>query len=263
MVCWIPLHVWPAPTGLGVERSDGGPRMKTTMSRNDRRLVRHVKRQLLRARDRLKYWCLHSAHTRDVFTRIHRTNLWGGRDSVSGCGSGYEETANLRLALPELLNSLEINDVLDAPCGDFFWMKHVVPHIPNYAGVDIVEDLITENQKLYGRENVRFLCADIAEDPLPPCDLVICRDFFIHLPTFMIRKCLTNYARTGAKYILLTNDACAPPYRDIPTGAWRKINFRAPPFSWPEPRFTIDEHESSERQMCLWAFDDLPKEAFV
>jgi len=60
-----------------------------------------------------------------VFSQIHRNNLWGEQESVSGNGSSLAATANLRQELPPLLAGLNVTSLLDAPCGDFNWMKEV------------------------------------------------------------------------------------------------------------------------------------------
>lgn len=87
---------------------------------------------------------------KDVFTYIFKHNVWGGTESVSGTGSSVYESQQLINKLPLLLNLFEINSVLDAPCGDFNWMKYVpLPLTTNYTGIDIVTDLVEENNKMF------------------------------------------------------------------------------------------------------------------
>jgi hypothetical protein len=61
----------------------------------------------------------------EVFTNIFRQNRWGGFASVSGTGSDLVQTRVLIRELPLLFYDLEVNVVLDIPCGDFHWMKKV------------------------------------------------------------------------------------------------------------------------------------------
>lgn len=213
--------------------------------------------QLWRLRDALRDRLFGTAHRREVFSRIHAGNLWGDRESVSGGGSNLEATANLRGQLPEVLRRFGVRSVLDAPCGDFLWMQHVVDALDSYVGVDIVPNLVTRNQESFGGGKTSFLCADITTDPLPRADLVLCRDCFIHLPTRLIIKALANFSRSGARYVLLTNSARVPAYRDIPVGSFREIDFRQPPFNFPEPLSTITEDGSATRELSLWAIADL------
>jgi len=85
-----------------------------------------------------------------IFTPFYTANAWGDAESVSGPGSNFERTARLRQALPSLLTKLQVSSLLDAPCGDFNWMKYLDFPLQRYVGADVVSHLITKNQKLYG-----------------------------------------------------------------------------------------------------------------
>ena len=61
------------------------------------------------------------------FQRIHDSNLWGAAESVSGLGSELDATAVLRGELPRLLARLQVNSLLDAPCGDASWINAAIP----------------------------------------------------------------------------------------------------------------------------------------
>ena len=213
--------------------------------------------QAWRLRDALRDRLLGSAHRREIFTRIYAGNLWGDGSSVSGHGSSVDATAVVRQALPDLFRQFGIRSVLDAPCGDFLWMKDVVGSLGSYAGMDIVPDLIEQNTARYRIPNVTFTCGDISTDPLPRADLVLCRDCFIHLPTRLITSSLRNFIASGARYLLLTNSATDTPYHDIPVGSFRAIDFRAGPFRFPEPLRTIAENADGTRTLCLWELQTL------
>ena len=124
--------------------------------------------------------------------------------------------------------------------------------------MDIVPDLIAANTARFAADRVSFACADIAADPLPSADLVLCRDCFIHLPTRLIVSALRNFRATGARYLLLTNSATGEPYRDIPVGSFRPIDFRQAPFMFPEPLLTLSENSDGSRALCLWNLQELP-----
>jgi hypothetical protein len=217
---------------------------------------------------RFRFWMLRDAlsdtihgtkHREGIFGRIYRGNEWGDRESVSGAGSNEAATRAVRRELPLLLQRYGIRSLLDAPCGDFRWMREVVGALDRYIGVDIVADLIERNTRFYATHRVSFLRADIATDPLPTADLILCRDCFIHLPTRLIHRTLRNFQTTGARYLLLTNDGNAEPYHDIPIGSFRRINFTRPPFLLGEPTETISESASGDRQLCLWRLQELPR----
>ena len=159
----------------------------------------------------------------------------------------------LRSALSGLIARLGITSLLDAPCGDFAWMQHVAHGLKEYRGVDIVPDLITRNQLAYGSQAVRFFCLDLTVDTLPRCDLVLCRDCFIHLPTRAIRQATGNFIASGATWLLVGNQP-GEPYHDIPLGSFRPVDLTAPPFSWPEP---IERLADQDGELCLWRLQDL------
>jgi len=216
---------------------------------------------------RYRFWCFRDAlrdrflgrrHRRNVFQRIYEGNLWDDPESVSGTGSGSVATAAIRGELRRLFEKLGVKSILDAPCGDFFWMKEIASDLERYWGVDIVPALVEKNQRDHGTAKITFQYADIATDPLPAADLVMCRDCFIHLPTRMILDALENFRASGARYLLLTCDLDAGPYRDIPIGSFRPVNFLNAPFLFPEPRESIQEVQGESRRLCLWEFTTVP-----
>ena len=208
-------------------------------------------------RDRARQVALGTAHTRRVFERIHDGNLWDDPESRSGRGSNRAATDNVRRELPRLLRDLGVRRLLDAPCGDFEWMRHIATSVDVYVGVDIVPALIQRNSDLYGAPGISFLCADITTDPLPAADLVLCRDCFFHLPTRLIRQSIQNFARTGARYLLVTNHPKVREYRDIAVGSFRPVNLERPPFGFPPPIARIAESGDEERQLSLWELSTL------
>lgn len=222
------------------------------------RLLDELRFEFWKLRDRFAHLFGGKGHVQGVFSRIHEDNSWGDRESKSGSGSSLDGSESLRRQLPSLLSELGVRVFLDAPCGDFHWMSQVVGSLDRYIGVDIVEELITENRALYETDSVRFLCADICSASLPKCDMILCRDCCIHLPTRLISALLQNFKESGAEYLLLSNDADSEEYHDIPIGSFRKINFMKPPFSFPAPSRTLLEDERGDRQVCLWRIADLP-----
>ena len=59
----------------------------------------------------------------DIFKKIYDRNLWQSKYSASGKGSEYDNTKNILKSLPELFTNLRIKTIIDAPCGDYFWMN--------------------------------------------------------------------------------------------------------------------------------------------
>lgn len=180
----------------------------------------------------------------EVFRKIHDQRSWNylSDESVSGEGSTLGQTASLSAALPALLRELGIKKLLDLPCGDFNWMQHVDLEGIHYTGADIVAALVDQHQAVFGNENRRFLQLNLVSDPLPPCDLIFCRDCLVHLSFADISAALQNIRRSGAIYFATTHFYDEPENKDIQTGGWRPLNFFLAPFLFPEPVAQINEN---------------------
>lgn len=190
---------------------------------------------------------------KDVFSHHYQTNYWADDESVSGHGSTIAATKALRLALPPLMEWYEIKSVLDIPCGDMNWAPKV--KWPEYIGADIVPELIERNKSNY--PDVRFLTLDITKDPLPPVDLILCRDLLGHFSNLDVKRALTNIKNSGAKYLLATTFPGHENSGNIETGQWRPINL-ASFFGLPDPVEYINENCTdgggafADKSMGLW-----------
>ena len=199
------------------------------------------------------------------FARIYEIDLWAGPESRSGTGSGLAETARIRAELPTLLRRLGIRRLLDVPCGDFHWMRHVDLRGVEYVGGDIVEAIVERNQALYddpGRR--RFVRVDLTTGPLPGADLVLCRDCLVHLSYANIARALAAVRSSGARYLLTTTFPSRDANDDSADGDWRPLNLERAPFSLPAPLWSLvegcDEEGGAYADKCLalWAVADLP-----
>jgi hypothetical protein len=176
-----------------------------------------------------------------IFSKIYFNNDWGGSESVSGPGSGLARTAILRAELAQLLADLHVGTLLDAPCGDFNWMRVVELGATRYLGVDIVPELIAHNKGKYGNDRCSFLCLDLIEDELPRADLILCRDALVHFSLVDIQAALHNFVRSQAAYLLATTFTGLSMNTEISTGAWRPLNLERPPFNFPPPLKLLDD----------------------
>ncbi len=111
-----------------------------------------------------------------VFSDIYLNNAWADQESVSGRGSTLARADVIRRELPALLESVSAKSLLDAPCGDFNWMRHVNLQGIEYLGSDVVRELIARNNLLYGGAGRNFGVLDITSDALPRVDVILCRD---------------------------------------------------------------------------------------
>jgi hypothetical protein len=207
-----------------------------------------------------------------IFKEIRDTNMWGGAESVSGPGSDLGRTDVVRRELPGLVRQLGVSTLLDAPCGDFHWMRLIMPELrlDRYVGVDIVPELIEDDRRRYGDERCCFELADLTTGPLPRADLVLCRDLLVHLAYKDARATLRALKATGAEHLLCTSFLGVERNHDIEAGEWRPLNMERAPFRFPPPQRTIAEGWNvltpdepyepvwATRVLGLWRFDELP-----
>lgn len=187
-------------------------------------------------------------------------DTWGSAESASGRGSELGATSALRAWLPDLFQELGVTSVVDAPCGDWNWMKQVDLTGIDYTGLDIVPEVIARNQDRYTSANVRFQVADLTRDPFPGADLVICRDCTIHLSFRDIGLMIENFRISGATWLLMTNSPDITRNKNQLTGLnWRALNMQIAPFDFPvSTQMTDDNYPDEHLQTTLWRFADIP-----
>jgi len=199
-----------------------------------------------------------------LFTKFYRSNYWGDPSSLSGEGSNLQQTVVLRAAIPRVLNTLGVRSLLDAPCGDYHWMRNVDLGIERYIGGDIVFELVNRLQRTYGAPGREFLRLDITEDTLPEVDAILSRDCLVHFSFRQIAAAVRNFKHSGAKFLLSTTFPSTKTNWDIITGDWRPLNLCAPPLNWPEPLTLINEGCTvsgsifSDKSLGVWELASLP-----
>lgn len=209
---------------------------------------------------------LKSKSPREIFTKYFLENAWRDKESVSGVGSTRGQTARLRPQLAAALRDLRVQSLLDAPCGDFNWMREVDLQGIRYIGADIVEPLIQRNNKLYGGDGITFMVLDIVRDAVPRCDAILCRDCLVHFSLKDAHAAIGQLRRSNSEFLLTTTFVDQTQNVDIVTGLWFPINLQKPPFNWPEPLAIIRESDGSSSDVpedkCIgvWRTADLPGE---
>lgn len=199
---------------------------------------------------------------KETFTFIHDTNYWSGRDSISGGGSDLQHTRVVVQQISELISELNIEMVIDIPCGDFAWMQYADLSAVKYIGGDIVDGLILKNkEKFKEKSNVKFKVIDLINDDIPKGEVLINRDCFVHLSFDDIFKALVNIKKSGCKYLLTTTFLDHKQNMDITTGEWRTLNFEEAPFNFKSPIKRISESynhkEYHDKCLGLWIIEDI------
>jgi glycosyltransferase involved in cell wall biosynthesis len=206
---------------------------------------------------------LRNLELKEKFTEVYEKNIFRGSVSRSGEGSDLVQTAIIRREIPALVEELGIKTFLDAPCGDWYWMKEVDLPVERYIGLDIVEALVEKNQKIFGSEKVSFQCINLAEGELPKADLVFSRDCLVHLSFADSLKIIANFKRSGAKYLLTTTFTSRTKNEDLGDGFWRPLNKQLAPFNFPEPIRLINEgctegnNLFKDKCLGLWRLQDI------
>ena len=192
-----------------------------------------------------------------VFSEIYHQNVWQDPESVSGRGSTLARAATIMSQLPPLLKELGAARLLDAPCGDFNWMRQTELGAVEYIGADVVPDLIARNRRLYGGEGRSFVVLDVTKDRLPRADVILCRDCLIHLSFARIHAAVANFKRSGARHLLCTTHPTVRENTDCPDGGWRSVNLESPPFNFPPPLKLIVEDAELGKCLGVWRLEEL------
>jgi glycosyltransferase involved in cell wall biosynthesis len=197
------------------------------------------------------------------FSMIYHGNLFAGRMSRSGEGSDLIQTATIRRELPRLLCELDVRSMVDAPCGDWFWMQHVDFGNVHYHGIDIIDELIVDHRRRFGSPTVSFSCADLRTADLPKADLIFCRDCLVHLGFADALALLGRFKASGSTYLLTTTFPAREENADPAECFWAPLNLERSPFSLPPPLRLINEGCTEEngafadKSLGLWRLSDL------
>ncbi len=193
-----------------------------------------------------------------AFRHAYNANLWAGPESPSGPGASLDQTVAIRRHLPRLLQQLDVQRLLDLPCGDCHWMATIDLGTIHYIGADFLPEIIATNRERYGSATRDFRVLDLISSPLPRADLVLCRDCLVHLSFSDITRALANLRASGSTYLLTTTFPQQATNVDIRTGDWRPLNLQAPPFNWPAPRELLVEECTegggvfADKSLGLW-----------
>jgi SAM-dependent methyltransferase len=218
--------------------------------------------RLLGALRRRLYWFLLKVRNRrlssaEIFAGYWRSNHWRNEESRSGDGSTLAYTLPLRQQLPAVLARHGIRSMLDLPCGDFNWFRHVaLPEGITYIGADIVPEMIEELAARHTSPRHRFLCLDALGDRLPRVDLWMCRDLIFHLPNGDVHRLIDNFLASSIRFLLITSH-CEPGIANEETfmGGFRKIDLMRAPFSLPQPQDRLTDYVAGfpPRELLLYS----------
>ena len=181
--------------------------------------------------------------TKAAMEQVYDLKLWGDNNTgfYSGDGSHIPEIVIPYLkAVSTFLNSFEnLLTVCDLGCGDFNVGNELVKCAKKYIAIDIVANLITYNKIQFQRENLEFLCLDIAVDVIPNGDCAIIRQVLQHLSNQEVQNVINKLSKF--KYVILTEhlpQGNFEPNKEIISGQGIRVkkqsglNILKPPFNF-------------------------------
>ena len=193
-----------------------------------------------------------------VFTNMYKNNIWGSEETRSGKGSTKDATKTIVKQLPAMFKKYNVKSIIDAPCGDYNWFKNLDYNFNKYLGIDIVDEIISENQKKYGSKSTKFQSGNILEYKFPKADLILCRDLFIHLTNKDVKACLKNFKNSGVRYLLTSSYPEVKKNEDTKTSYFRRINLLRPPFNLGKPLEVVSDNDRGcGKHLCLWDLGQL------
>lgn len=164
-------------------------------------------------------WALPNLHRKygtlsiaETFQKIYRTKAWGDSREPFCSGSGSRGPASEQYCefVIKFVHDRGIQSIADLGCGDFSVGRNIVAACGvRYTGVDVVPELIEHHKVTVRDPRVRFQCADITADPLPPAELYLVRQVLQHLSNEEIVKALGNLS--NALYVLISEDVPLSP----------------------------------------------------
>ena len=194
--------------------------------------------------------------TAETFRQIYQSNHWGASER-SGAGAAIDQAGTVLVQLARLIEQLDVRTLLDVPCGDFAWMRHLRADV-DYIGGDVLPELIAANERQWGTPTRRFATIDLLKDDLPAADLLLCRDCLVHFSLNDIATALRTIRRSGCRWLLTTTFTECATNEDIVTGDWRPVNLERAPFNLPAPERILNEQCTeggstfADKSLGLW-----------
>lgn len=174
--------------------------------------------------------------------------FWFGGGDETPCGGG-SKVINMQNAIrevPRILRDFEVTSIMELGCGDLNFAKNAIfPSGIPYVGADIQRRETWDNYP-----NLELIEANAEEMTGFEADLVICRDFFIHLPT---EAALGIMNKIKARLLLATSYDKADNAKrmDKPSAGFRAIDMTTAPFKLGKPERRIEEYVKG-KYLGLW-----------
>ena len=125
---------------------------------------------------------------------------WENEETECGYGSSRDFTQVLRVTFQRFLDRFKIKSIGDAGCGNLDWIKEILLENPEieYTGYDVIRRPSWDKLVF----DLRIL--DITKERVSSCDMIVCRDVFIHLPNTDVVKALSKFRDSQCKFLFST-----------------------------------------------------------
>ena len=173
--------------------------------------------------------------TKEVFKEVYEKKLWSPEGEkkkfkfYSGTGSHHKDFSEkyVKEVSKFLMTFKNKPDVVDLGCGDFFIGSQLRKFCNKYVAIDIFDDLIDHNKKIYNDLNVEFKVSDITIDQLPSSEVCFIKDVLQHLSNDLIKKFLRLIDKKY-KYLIITEHLPETTEfkanLDVPTSAFIRLD---------------------------------------
>jgi SAM-dependent methyltransferase len=196
-----------------------------------------------------------------------REKQHGRRESASGPGSAQSAAGDCLALLDAVVEEYSIGSILDLGCGDWNWMQLAAwrkSAAVRYEGWDAHAGLVESLTETFGNERTQFRLADLTTAPLPPADLVVCRDVLFHLPVELVERVVGRLRDHGSllistSFLEVESNTDIHTYLPIENWVFYYINldiapFNLRPFRVRTIRETACGDPGRERSVCLYDF---------
>jgi len=168
--------------------------------------------------------------------------------------SSIEGTAVLRAQLSQLWQKYNVTKIFDAGSHDAAWQVQTIAKEVQYTAGEINPELVDLAHQ--HNPDLNIVQFDITVDALPDVDLLFVRDLTIHLSHIQKSQAVANWLNSNIAYLLVSHNPATNHNEEIDlTGSvfpFADVNWRLPPWSWPEPLETLWEIGPNGRSMSLW-----------
>ena len=144
--------------------------------------------------------------TKEIFSKIYRTNQWGGKPGEFNSGGGTTDdqiSAKYIDCITEIAEreNFHMLRAVDLGCGDMRIGSEIAGLFRSYIGVDIVDSLIAHHRAANKNKNISFECINIIEDELPDGDVCFVRQVLQHLSNDQIIQIIPKLSKYRYVYV--------------------------------------------------------------